>query len=127
MLKQLRTQGLTEGRNRAIVEQFVSNDPNIYSVEDDKFLYYAENVKETDKTVKIFHIVKGKVDYCMEIDEWELFVHLMLNVSDEYFITGEGKEFKDCFLGNYLSKYNRRKEFINDLAYVIDDAKEWLH
>lgn len=123
MLRELREQGLTAGKHRASLELSLSSNPDIYAVEDDRFLYYAQMVD----TARVFHIVKGKFDYAMEIGDWESFAKLMLSVDDEFFVTGEGREFRDCFLGSYLSKYSRRKDFVNDLMYVIDDAKGWLN
>ena len=126
MLRELREQGLVEGRHRATLELSLSSNPSIYAVEDDSFLYYAQNVKESQRTVQVFHIVKGRFDYSMEISDWETFAKMMLEVNDEFFVSGEGKDFKECFLGNYLSKYSRRKAFINELMCVIDDARGWL-
>ena len=123
MLDVLKRQGTTESRYRGVIEQYLSNNADIYSAEDDKFLYYAQN---SEQNVKLFHIVKGKFDYCMEIADWEKFIDLMHQVNDDFFLTGEGKEFRECFLGNYLSKYSRRNEFIDDLRWVIHDAKDWL-
>jgi len=123
MLDVLRQQGMKENRYRGVIEQFLSNNSDIYSSEDDRFLYYAQNSDDGE----LFHIVKGKYDYCMEIKEWEKFIDLMHKVNDDFFLSGIGREFRECFLGNYLSKYNRRSEFIDDLQWVISDAKDWLN
>lgn len=117
----LKEKNLENGKTRAVIEQFVSNNPDIYSVEDDNFLYYAQDVAN----VRVFHIVKGKLDYSMDIRDWEKFIDKMHIVNDEYFVTGEGKHLKDSFLGKYLAKYSRRKTFIDDLAYIVNDAKVW--
>ena len=126
MLRELKEQGLKAGKHRATVELTLSCDSSVYAVEDERFLYYAQNIKENDSSIKVFHIVKGKFDYSMNLDDWDEFIKLMQSVDDDFFVSGEGQEFKECFLGKYLSKYNRRKEFITDLANVIDDAKMWF-
>lgn len=109
----------SESRERRIIEQSLSLSSDIYATEDDRFLYYCVD--------DIFHVVKGNLDLFMDIDGWEAFAKEMLSVSDEYFVTGEGRQLKQQmgFIGGYISKYSRRQEFANGLLDVIEDARVW--
>lgn len=108
-----------EIRERRITEQMLSNDHDVYSAEDDMFLYYCRDNK--------LHVVRGSTDYSMSVNNWERFAHVMLAVDDEYFITGKGAKLRNNagFLGGYLSKYDRRNTFAMGLLDIINDAKRW--
>lgn len=109
-----------EEQKRSLTEQELSNEKHAYCVEDERFLYYCRNGKT-------LHIAKGEVDISMSIEEWKDFAMTMLKVSDDYFVTGEGKSMTDSFLGWLLSKYTRRKEFAGGLLEILEDASTWAY
>lgn len=108
-----------EFRERKVIEQNLSCKPEVYSVEDDKFLYYLEEGR--------LHISKASTDWSMSVEEWENFISRIIKVSDEYFVTGEGKDIgvRMGFLGKYLAKYSRRREFLSGLLDIIEDSRGW--